>query len=45
MDSRNGLSFTGWPGEDQHGEADLLCPLSSGKAGPNWRLPLREAHP
>lgn len=39
------LSSTGWSGENQHGETDLLCPLGSRKAGSNWCLPLREAHP
>lgn len=39
------LSSTGWFGEDQHGEAHLLCPLSPRKAGSHWCLPLREAHP
>lgn len=41
----NCLSSTGWSGEDQHGETDLLCPLGSRKAGSDWCLPLREAHP
>lgn len=39
------LSSTGWSGENQHGEADLLCPLSSREAGSHRCLPLREAHP
>lgn len=32
----------GWAGEGQHGEADVLCPVSSREAGPYRSLPVGE---
>lgn len=36
------LLSTGWASESQHGEADLLRPVCTRKAGPNWCISCRE---